>query len=118
MADEESTIRALVQATVENSSFECRVSGDGGEALELLRNWQPDLAVLDVNMPNKNGFDVLSSVRNDPVTRDIRVILLTARLQETDVMRGFGLGADDYVIKPFSPMELIARVKRMLGKTA
>ena len=114
----DSTIRALVQATVENSGFECRVSGDGGEALELLRNWQPDLAVLDVNMPNKNGFEVLSSVRNDPVTRDIRVILLTARQQETDVMRGFGLGADDYVIKPFSPMELIARVKRLLGKTA
>jgi len=118
VADDDSTIRALVQATVENSGFECRVSGDGGEALELLRNWQPDLAVLDVNMPNKNGFEVLSSVRNDPVTRDIRVILLTARQQETDVMRGFGLGADDYVIKPFSPMELIARVKRLLGKTA
>jgi two-component system phosphate regulon response regulator PhoB len=69
-------------------------------------------------MPNQSGYEVLASVRNDPLTRDIRVILLTARQQETDVVRGFGLGADDYVIKPFSPMELIARLKRLLGKSA
>jgi DNA-binding response OmpR family regulator len=117
-ADDDSTIRALVEAAVQNSGFECRVASDGGTALELIRSWQPDLAVLDVNMPNRNGFEVLSSLRNDPLTRDIRVILLTARQQETDVIRGFGLGADDYVIKPFSPMELIARLKRLLGKSA
>jgi CheY-like chemotaxis protein len=118
VADDDSTIRALVEATVENSGLECRVATNGGEALELVRSWQPDLAVLDVNMPNRNGFEVLSELRNDPLTRDIRVILLTARQQETDVIRGFGLGADDYVIKPFSPMELIARLKRLLGKQA
>jgi two-component system, cell cycle response regulator DivK len=117
-ADDDSTIRALVEAAVQNSGFECRVASDGGTALELIRSWQPDLAVLDVNMPNRNGFEVLSSLRNDPLTRNIRVILLTARQQETDVIRGFGLGADDYVIKPFSPMELIARLKRLLGKNA
>jgi CheY-like chemotaxis protein len=118
VADDDSTIRALVEATVQNSGLECRVATNGGEALELIRSWQPDLAVLDVNMPNRNGFEVLSELRNDPLTRDVRVILLTARQQETDVIRGFGLGADDYVIKPFSPMELIARLKRLLGKQA
>jgi two-component system cell cycle response regulator DivK len=118
IADDDSTIRALVEAAVQNSGFECRLAGDGGAALEIIRSWQPDLAVLDVNMPNRNGFEVLSSLRNDPLTSNIRVILLTARQQETDVIRGFGLGADDYVIKPFSPMELIARLKRLLGKTA
>jgi DNA-binding response OmpR family regulator len=117
VADDDSTIRALVEAALESSGLECRVASDGGTALELIRSWQPDLAVLDVNMPNRSGYEVLSCLRNDPLTRDIRVILLTARQQETDVIRGFGLGADDYVIKPFSPMELIARLKRLLGKS-
>ena len=118
IADDDSTIRALVEAAVANAGFECRVATDGSGALEMIRHWQPDLAVLDVNMPNRSGFEVLSALRNDPLTRGIRVILLTARQQETDVIRGFGLGADDYVIKPFSPMELIARMKRLLGKSA
>ena len=118
VADDDSTIRALVEAAVGNAGFECRVATDGAAALEMIRNWQPDMAVLDVNMPNRSGFEVLSALRNDPLTREIRVILLTARQQETDVIRGFGLGADDYVIKPFSPMELIARMKRLLGKNA
>jgi len=117
VADDDSTIRALVEAAVENAGLECRVASDGSAALELIRSWPPDLAVLDVNMPSRSGYEVLSSLRNDPLTRDIRVILLTARQQETDVIRGFGLGADDYVIKPFSPMELIARLKRLLGKS-
>ena len=118
VADDDSTIRALVEAAVGNAGFECRVATDGAAALEMIRSWQPDMAVLDVNMPNRSGFEVLSALRNDPLTREIRVILLTARQQETDVIRGFGLGADDYVIKPFSPMELIARMKRLLGKNA
>jgi len=118
VADDDSTIRALVEAAVSNAGFECQVATDGSAALEMIRSWQPDMAVLDVNMPNRSGFEVLSALRNDPLTRDIRVILLTARQQETDVIKGFGLGADDYVIKPFSPMELIARMKRLLGKMA
>jgi CheY-like chemotaxis protein len=118
VADDDSTIRALVEAAVGNAGFECRVATDGSAALEAIRSWQPDMAVLDVNMPNRSGFEVLSALRNDPLTREIRVILLTARQQETDVIRGFGLGADDYVIKPFSPMELIARMKRLFGKNA
>jgi CheY-like chemotaxis protein len=118
VADDDSTIRALVEAAVGNAGFDCRVATDGTAALETIRGWQPDLAVLDVNMPSRSGFEVLSALRNDPLTREIRVILLTARQQETDVIRGFGLGADDYVIKPFSPMELVARMKRLLGKSA
>ena len=116
IADDDPTIRALVEATVQNSGVECRSATNGGEALELIRKWQPSAAVIDVNMPNLNGFEVLSALREDPLTRGVRVILLTARQQETDVVRGFGLGADDYVIKPFSPMELLARLKRLLGK--
>jgi len=71
--------------------------------------------VLDVNMPGMDGFDVLMRLRADTHTRDIPVILLTARQQEEDVMRGFGYGAADYVIKPFKPTELAARVSRLVG---
>ena len=116
VADDDSTICAILEASLRNAGLECRVAHDGGAALELILSWQPDLAVLDVNMPSRSGYEVLSTLRSDPVTREMRVILLTARQQETDVIRGFGLGADDYVIKPFSPMELIARMKRLLGK--
>lgn len=116
VADDDSTIRALVEASVKNSGLECRSAVDGSAALDTIRAWHPDAVVLDVNMPNLNGFQVLSSLRNEPVTKGIRVILLTALQRETDVIRGFGLGADDYVVKPFSPMELIARLKRLLGR--
>jgi two-component system, cell cycle response regulator DivK len=115
VADDDSTIRALIEATVQNPGIECRVATDAGQALTLMRSWQPDVAVLDVNMPDRNGFEVLCELRNHPLTRDTRVILLTERQQETDVIRGLELGADDYVMKPFSPMELIARLTRLLG---
>ena len=92
-------------------------ASNGIGAIRAAQQVAPDLAILDVNMPTRSGFEVLSTLRDDPLTREIRVILLTARQQETDVIRGFGLGADDYVIKPFSPMELIARLKRLLGKS-
>ena len=65
-------------------------------------------------MPNRDGFEVLASIKNDKSLADVRVILLTARQQEADIARGFGLGADDYVVKPFSPMELVARLQRVL----
>ena len=113
--EEDSTTRALVEATFQNSGFECRVASEAGEVLAMIRDWRPDAVVLDVSTPNLNGFQVLSSLRNEPSTSATRVILLTAAQPETDVIRGFGLGADDYVIKPFSPMELIARLKRLLG---
>jgi DNA-binding response OmpR family regulator len=75
---------------------------------------RPDAAVLDVNMPGMDGYAVLSAIRQEGIP--LRVLLLTARQQESDVIRGFTLGADDYVVKPFSPMELVARLKRLLGR--
>ena len=75
---------------------------------------RPQVAVLDVNMPGMDGFEVLAAIRAEGIPS--RVVLLTARQQETDVIRGFTLGADDYVVKPFSPMELVARLKRLLSR--
>jgi two-component system, cell cycle response regulator DivK len=115
IADDDPTTIALVRATLQNYGFDCIAASDGGHALELMRTLQPLGVILDVNMPNLDGFEVLAAARQDPKTSAIRVILLTARRQESDVLRGFALGADDYVAKPFSPMELTARLKRLLA---
>lgn len=116
VADDDATTASLVRATLQKYDMECHVARDGGEALEMTKDLQPDALVLDINMPHLDGFEVLASLRGEERTRDITVVLLTARQQETDILRGFGLGADDYIIKPFSPMELVARLKRLLKK--
>ena len=82
--------------------------------IETLRRIKPHAAVLDVNMPGMDGYEVLSAIRSEALP--VRVLLLTARQQENDVIRAFALGADDYVVKPFSPMELVARLKRLLAR--
>jgi two-component system cell cycle response regulator DivK len=114
IADDDPTTVALVKATLQNYDMECQVADEGGQALELIRSAAPHAVVLDVIMPNRDGFEVLASIKNDKSLADVRVILLTARQQEADIARGFGLGADDYVVKPFSPMELVARLQRVL----
>jgi DNA-binding response OmpR family regulator len=118
VADDDRTITALVSAAFQNYDFDCDVAFEGGQALDLVGRVHPDVLVLDVNMPQFDGFEVLHTIKNDPATAGIAVVLLSARQQEADIMRGFALGADDYVVKPFSPLELIARVKRLLRKRA
>lgn len=112
VADDDITLRTLVRSTLLNRGMQCRVAANGPEALEEIRVHRPHAAVLDVNMPGMDGFEVLATIRAENIP--VRVILLTARQQEQDVLRGFSLGADDYIVKPFSPMELVARLKRLL----
>jgi DNA-binding response OmpR family regulator len=112
IADDDPTVLSLVKATLLNHGMDVRLASDGSEALLLLRAHTPDAAILDVNMPGMDGFELLAGIRKDNMP--LRVILLTARQQEGDVLRGFNLGADDYVVKPFSPLELVARLKRLL----
>jgi two-component system, cell cycle response regulator DivK len=114
VADDDSTVLLLVRTALQNFGMDCFPASDGPQALELIRQVRPDAAVLDVNMPGMDGYAVLSAVRQEAIP--LRVLLLTARQQESDVLRGFTLGADDYVVKPFSPMELVARLKRLLGR--
>jgi CheY-like chemotaxis protein len=111
IADDDPTVRALVTTTLKNFGFETEAVPDGTTALETIRRTRPDIAVLDVSMPGMDGYEVLAALRNQ--SNPVRVMLLTARQQESDVIRGFSLGADDYVVKPFSPMELVARLKRL-----
>ena len=112
IADDDSTVLALVRTALVNFGMECHLVADGPKALEAARRWHPDAAILDVNMPGMDGYEVLAAMRSEGLP--VRVILLTARQLESDIVRGFTLGADDYVVKPFSPMELVARLKRLI----
>ncbi|HEY2017722.1 MAG TPA: response regulator [Bryobacteraceae bacterium] len=112
LADDDPTVLALVRAAIRNFGMDCQTAADGRSALEAIRRLRPDVAVLDVNMPGMDGYEVLAAIRTDGIP--LRVLLLTARQQESDVIRAFALGADDYVVKPFSPIELMARLKRLL----
>jgi len=112
VADDDPVVLSLVRTAIENFGMECVTVQDGRAAAETIRRTRPHAAVLDVNMPAMDGYEVLSTIRSEELP--VRVILLTARQQESDVIRGFTLGADDYIVKPFSPMELVARIKRLL----
>jgi CheY-like chemotaxis protein len=114
IADDDPTVLLLVRTALQNFGMECVPASDGPQALEIIRRIRPHAAVLDVNMPGMDGYAVLAAIRREGIP--LRVLLLTARQQESDVIRGFTLGADDYVVKPFSPMELVARLKRLLGR--
>ena len=116
VADDDEDILQLVSFRLERAGYTVVTAADGPEALAAARQHQPDLAVLDVMMPGLNGYEVTRQLRADPATAAIPVILLTARVQEADVSRGFEAGADDYLRKPFSPQELRSRVQAILAR--
>jgi CheY-like chemotaxis protein len=112
LADDDLTVRMVTRTLMQNAGIKCRMACDGTEALQAIRDCRPAAAIIDVNMPGMDGYEVLAAVRSEMLP--VRIILLTARQQESDITRGFTLGADDYVVKPFNPPELLARVKRFL----
>lgn len=116
VADDDDDIRDLVVFKLTQSGFEVRAVADGLEALDAVRDLRPKLAVLDVMMPGLSGLDVTRAIRKDPLLEEVRVILLTARAQEGDVSTGFAVGADDYLVKPFSPRELVSRANAVLAR--
>ncbi|MDQ4071325.1 MAG: response regulator [Actinomycetota bacterium] len=116
VAEDDDDILALVTHRLERSGYEVVPAADGQEALDRASERPPDLAVLDVMMPKIDGYGVTERLREQAATARTPVILLTARVQEADVARGFQAGADDYIKKPFSPAELRARVQAILGR--
>lgn len=118
VADDDLIVAALVTGTLKSHGIRCFVARHGQEALEMTRDLRPSAVVLDVNMPRMDGFEVLVKLKEDPLTKSTPVLLLTARQQEADVLRGFALGAEDYMVKPFNPLELLARLKRLLHRRA
>jgi DNA-binding response OmpR family regulator len=116
VADDDEDIRSLVTFRLERAGYRVVTASDGEHALSLALERSPDLAVLDVMMPRLDGYEVTRRLRQHEATKAMPVILLTARAQEADVERGFEVGADDYIRKPFSPQELRARVQAILGR--
>jgi two-component system, OmpR family, phosphate regulon response regulator PhoB len=116
VAEDDEDIRDLVTFRLEQSGYQVIAVDSGPAALAAAKARHPDLAVLDVSMPGMSGIDVCRLLRTDPATADISIIMLTARARDVDVELGLSAGADDYLIKPFSPRELVSRVQSQLGR--
>ena len=115
IADDEPNIVMSLEFLMEQSGYEVRVARTGEEALAAVEAFQPNLILLDVMMPRKNGYEVLQAIRGNPARRETRIVMLTAKGRDVDMEKGLGLGADAYVTKPFATRELVARVKGLLG---
>ena len=117
VVDDEPDIIALVAYHLARSGYRVSTAASGTEALEAARDEQPALIVLDLMLPELSGFQVLERLRADKILADIPVLMLTARREEPDRVQGLSLGADDYLVKPFSPQELVLRVRNILRRT-
>ena len=113
VCDDERHIVRLIQVNLEKQGWTVVTAYDGKEGLEKIRAEKPDLCVLDVMMPYMDGFEVLKSLRREPETESLPVIMLTAKAQDKDVFEGYHYGADMYLTKPFNPAELVSFVKRI-----
>jgi DNA-binding response OmpR family regulator len=116
VVDDESDVVDLVRFNLRKAGFDTLEAGSGGEALALARAHHPDLIVLDVMLPEKSGFEVCKELREDPETRHIPVLMLTAKAQVDDRVAGLELGADDYLTKPFSTRELVLRAQGLVKR--
>jgi DNA-binding response OmpR family regulator len=117
VVEDEPTIADVVARYLQRAGYETEVVGDGNAALAAVGSRRPDLVILDVMLPGINGLEVMRRLREDSGSSRIAILLLTARGEESDRVAGLQLGADDYVVKPFSPAELIARVDAVLRRT-
>ena len=116
VVDDEEDILELVRFNLAREGYPVMCTTSGEEALKIARKEHPDLIVLDLMLPGIDGLDVAKVLKNDPKTRDIAIVMLTAKGEEADIVTGLELGADDYIAKPFSPRILVARVKAVLRR--
>jgi DNA-binding response OmpR family regulator len=117
VADDEPNILLSLQFLLKKAGYDVRTARDGEEALAELARAAPDLVLLDVMMPKIDGFNVCERIRANPAWKDVRIIMLTARGRDVEREKGLALGADDYITKPFSTKEALARVDALLGRS-
>ncbi|MCK4565549.1 MAG: response regulator [Verrucomicrobia bacterium] len=117
VVEDEATIQELLQFNLERNKYRVKVVDSGEKALSAVGKHRPDLILLDIMLPGADGLEVCKSLKGDPKTARIPIIMLTALSEEADIVAGLELGADDYVTKPFSPRVLLARVKAALRRT-
>jgi len=111
IADDNQNIRDALTYLLEDEGYELLLAKDGAETLRKVRDLRPDLLFLDIMMPEINGYDVCRAIKADPLLKDTYVIMLTAKGQVAEQERGKEVGANEYIVKPFSPMEILAKVK-------
>jgi CheY-like chemotaxis protein len=114
IADDEASLRLLVSATLEWEECTVLEAADGEEAWQIIQAQRPTLAILDVTMPGRSGIELAQSIKSDPDLRSTKVVLLTAKAQPHDIQAGMDAGADLYLTKPFSPLELLSVVEQAL----
>jgi CheY-like chemotaxis protein len=114
IADDEPSLRLLVHTTIGTDDYNVIEACNGDEAWSLIQEHRPSLVILDVRMPGRTGLDILHAIKSDPNLTGTRVILLTASAQESDVRAGLVAGADSYLTKPFSPVDLLSRLDEAL----
>ncbi|GMG81746.1 phosphate regulon transcriptional regulator PhoB [Paralimibaculum aggregatum] len=117
VVEDEDALSALLEYNLQKEGFEVRLSGDGEDALLVIEEDKPDLVILDWMLPGLSGIEICRQIRSRADTRDVPVIMLTARAEEDDRIRGLDTGADDYLTKPFSVPELTARVRALLRRS-
>lgn len=116
VVEDEDDIVAIITYNLQREGYTTFASGRGDEALNMIRKERPDLVVLDLMLPGMDGLSVCQQLKTDPATRAIPIIIVSAKAEDFDVVIGLGMGADDYLAKPFSPRELVARIKVALRK--
>ena len=116
IADDEPSMRLLVRATIESDQYQVLEASDGDEAWAMIKEHKPSVVLLDVQMPGRTGLEVLAMIRREPSLDATRVIMLTAKALKADVELGLTAGADLYLTKPFSPLDLLTRVDEALGR--
>lgn len=116
LVEDEGDIRDVIEYNLEREGYQTLAFDNGEAGLEAIRNETPDLVLLDLMLPGIDGLEICRQLKGNPATRDIPIIMITAKTEESDVVLGLGIGADDYVNKPFSPQELMARVKSVLRR--
>lgn len=118
VVEDDEAVRQMLAMALRRSGFEVESVEDGDQARAVMRERLPDLVLLDWMLPGTSGIELARSFKHDHHTRDLPIIMLTARGEEADRVRGLDVGADDYVVKPFSPRELVARIKAVLRRAA
>ncbi len=115
IADDNENIREALVYLLEDEGYKLWSARDGAETLSKMREVRPDILFLDIMMPEINGYDVCRSIKADPELKKTYVIMLTAKGQVSEQERGKEVGADEYIVKPFSPMEILSKIKKILG---
>lgn len=116
VADDDPIVLKFLEALLTDAGFAVTTAEDGEKALTRIREIGPDLVILDLVMPYRDGFEVTRAVRQSPTTRNIPIVILSMKDKESDVLRCFEIGADDFIRKPFNALELLARVRKVLDR--